>query len=497
MRLSHSIALIFCQICFGNSLLLGQVKAPSMQELQDRYMIYLEETITEKRFEIEDLIPIYNRLDVHSNIDFSIRGYSLQDRPIYLVKYGHGDIPVLMWSQMHGDESTATMALLDLFNFLTSDNPADQAFLAAIRERLTLCFIPMLNPDGAAQFERKNAANIDLNRDALDLSNPESRLLKAVRDSLEPAFGFNLHDQSIYYRAGRNGKQVALAFLTPAYNYDKDINDLRLRSMKLIAHLRDSLKILIPGRIAIYDDSFEPRAFGDNIQKWGTSTVLIESGGYPDDPEKQYLRQLNFLTLIKALESIMTGSYTSKTVYDYQSIPENERKMLSLIIEDLRVPVENQTVKMDIGYLYHEKVVEGNTIYPSAIADVGDLSVYKGLKVFPAEDFDVIEGQWYPQSFDNAGEITTIDWRSLIRNGYLGFIVNNGSVSDTNPSSFFIHRNSKQEDHRLDLVLAPGKDPTFILQSKGTDLRWVVHNGKVYPIEQFITHVGESLKKLE
>ena len=41
-----------------------------------------------------------------------------------------------------------------------------------------------------------------------------------------------------------------------------------------------------------YSDEFEPRAFGDNIQKWGTNTILIESGGIFGDEEKQYLRKL-------------------------------------------------------------------------------------------------------------------------------------------------------------------------------------------------------------
>src|SRR5690625_6536606 len=99
--------------------------------------------------------------------------------------------------------------------------------------------------------------------------------------------------------------------------------------MKLIALLRDSLHAEIPDRIGVYDDTFEPRAFGDNIQKWGTSTILIESGGYPDDPEKQYLRQLNFITLIKSLESIMTGSYQAKTTEEYHRSEEHTSELQS------------------------------------------------------------------------------------------------------------------------------------------------------------------------
>ncbi len=496
MRLLTDTTLILIMISLTNSLLWSQILAPSMKELEDRYPQYLESTISGKRFEVEDLIPIFDRLSENSDIQFSVNAHSLQNRPIYLASFGHGEIPVLMWSQMHGDESTATMALLDLFNFLSSENMEDQAFIEAIKERLTLHFIPMLNPDGASKFQRRNASLTDLNRDALDLSNPESRFLKSVRDSLEPVFGFNLHDQSIYYRAGRNGKQVALAFLAPAYDFDKTINDVRMRSMQLIAHLHDSLQMLIPQRIAIYDDSFEPRAFGDNIQKWGTSTILIESGGYPDDPEKQYLRQLNFITLIKSLESIMSGSYEEKTVEEYQSIPENERRMLSLIIEDLKIPVENQNIRMDIGYTYYEIVEDSTTYYPANIADVGDLSTYTGFEVFPAEDFEVIAGKWYPDTMQNIRDLADKNWKALIREGFLGFLIASDSGIGTNFTPFLIYKNPQENDERLDLVMAPGKDPTFILQARDTNDRFVVHNGKIHPIERYISLVEQELNEI-
>ena len=39
--------------------------------------------------------------------------------------------------------------------------------------------VPMLNPDGAERYARRNAQAIDINRDALQLATPEGRLLKA------------------------------------------------------------------------------------------------------------------------------------------------------------------------------------------------------------------------------------------------------------------------------------------------------------------------------
>src|SRR5690606_38997105 len=119
-------------------------------------------------------------------------GRSVQGRPLVALHMGDGPVTVLAWSQMHGDESTASMALLDLVHWIVSDDPDP------LRDRLlasvTLTLVPMLNPDGAELFQRHNALGIDINRDARRLSTPEARALKALRDRIEPDFGFNLHD---------------------------------------------------------------------------------------------------------------------------------------------------------------------------------------------------------------------------------------------------------------------------------------------------------------
>ncbi|HRF41974.1 MAG TPA: M14 family zinc carboxypeptidase, partial [Saprospiraceae bacterium] len=257
--------------------------------LYDRHSAYKEPSITRQRFKHAAIAPLVQRLQ--SPFQWSVDGKSIEGRNIYRVQYGNGPIKVLLWSQMHGDEPTATMALMDIFNFLSRSDEWDE-LRSRLRSELTLVFVPMLNPDGAERFERRNALGIDLNRDALRLQCPESQLLKRLRDELSAQWGFNLHDQGRFYGAGLGPKNAAMAFLAPAYNYEKEINDSRGNAMQLIAGLSAFLHEYIPGHIARYDDEFEPRAFGDNIQKWGTSTILIEAGVLPNDPEKQELRRL-------------------------------------------------------------------------------------------------------------------------------------------------------------------------------------------------------------
>ena len=95
---------------------------------------------------------------------------------------------------LHGDESTATSALFDLFWYLHARRT--DAVVREILSKLTLHAIPLLNPDGAERFQRRNAQSIDVNRDALRLQTPEGRALKALRDRFQPRVGFNLHNQS-------------------------------------------------------------------------------------------------------------------------------------------------------------------------------------------------------------------------------------------------------------------------------------------------------------
>jgi predicted deacylase len=257
-------------------------------------------------------------------------GRSIQGREIRAVRFGRGPTQVLLWSQMHGDESTATMALADILRFLAQGT--GDPLRERLAERLTITFVPMLNPDGAELFQRENAAGIDVNRDGRRLVTPEGRALKAIRDSIQPQFGFNLHDQGVRTRAGERGKQAAIALLAPAFDEAKSYNDVRSRARLVAAVIARALDADIPGRVAKYDDTFNPRAFGDLMQQWGTSTVLIESGGLPNDPEKQRLRALNVAGILAALDAIGTGGFAAADRNWYEGLPFNTSGAADLLV---------------------------------------------------------------------------------------------------------------------------------------------------------------------
>src|SRR5512140_138226 len=175
-------------------------------------------------------------------------GVSSEGRPIPLLVLGNGPTTVLLWSQMHGDEPTATVALLDVLNHLgaTRETPATKALLS----NLTLAVIPMLNPDGAERTRRTNAQGIDVNRDALRLQTPEGRFLKSVRDRLKPAVGYNLHNQGPNTLAGPSGPQAAIALLAVPYDEAFTENDGRRTTKRLAVLVRDLLRPWAPGRVS-------------------------------------------------------------------------------------------------------------------------------------------------------------------------------------------------------------------------------------------------------
>jgi hypothetical protein len=306
-------------------------------------------------------------------------GASILGRPIRAVTFGQGPTRVLLWSQMHGDESTATMSLADILRFLAEG--AGDPLRERIGRELTVTFVPMLNPDGAELFQRENAVGIDVNRDGRRRVTPEAQALKALRDSIAPQFGFNLHDQGARTRVGETGLQAAIALLAPAHDSTRGYDAVRARARLVAATIADILAGAIPGRIAKYDDSFNPRAFGDLMQQWGTSTVLIESGALPGDPEKQRLRALNVAAILGALDAIATGNYASADPDAYERLPFNTGGASDLLVVGGQLVLPGRPpLAADLAINYDEPVARTG----GRVREVGDLRAVVALDTLDA-----------------------------------------------------------------------------------------------------------------
>ena len=248
-------------------------------------------------------------------------GRSVRGLEIRLVSIGRGPVNILLWSQMHGDEPTATPALLDLADFLARHN--DEPGIARILDRFTLRMIPMLNPDGAAVYERRNAQGIDINRDALMLATPEGRLLKSIRERFSPQLGFNLHDQGRRTTVGGTGVLSSISLLAVAGDEAGTMTPGRLRAKKVASRIVKTLSPFVPGGIARYDEDWNPRAFGDNITAWGSPVVLIESGGFPKGGGFEDLTRLNFIALVSILDGLSRNDLADETPDAYDRLLRN------------------------------------------------------------------------------------------------------------------------------------------------------------------------------
>ncbi len=459
------------------------------------YENFKEKSITHKRFKHSDLLPIIEKLN--KNI-FRVKkaGESAEGRDIFLITIGSGEKKIFLWSQMHGDEPTATMAIFDIFNFF-SDNSRFSDFKKKLLESVTIYFMPMVNPDGAEIYQRRNIFSVDLNRDAVRQQMPEARILKNTFDSLKAEFGFNLHDQSTRYSAGNSFKSAALSFLAPSINSEKTIDNVREKAMKLTAELFGILSCFIPGHIAKYSDDFEPRAFGDNFQKWGTSTILIESGGWKDDPEKQFIRKLNFIALVSSFKSISEKNYSDESLETYESIPNNEELLIDLIIRNLKFKSKGTEFLLDLGINREEMNADTgeNFYYSSYVEDAGDLSVFFGYEDYDFSGFELVIGRKYEKVFDSLSQIEKINFTELYNQGFtavqLKAVKTIGENSLPEYSNFPINiLINDKTDVKENIEIEGPAD--FVIKKDGK-VKYVIINGFLYNVENSTGDIKNGL----
>ena len=339
-------------------------------------------------------------------------GQSVEGRDLLHLAIGRGPTHVLLWSQMHGDEPSATSAIFDLLEWIRRERGT--AAVQRLEDRLTVHLVPMLNPDGAQRFVRRNAQGIDINRDALHLQTPEGRALKAVRDRVQPVLGFNLHNQNGQTSAGTPPKPASISLLAVAHDAARSDSPRRTLAKKTAAIVREALEPLIPGQVGRYSDEFEVRAFGDNIARWGTAVVLIESGPLGGAEPDRALVRLNFVALVTALDALASGRTAAHPTASYDTLPLNESNLLSIRVRNARIVAGTGVAPFqgDIGVNVSRSLAGGNgprqIDVAGRIADLGDLRVFGTL-----EDVDAT-GLTATPAFDpaaKAGDVVRMpDW---------------------------------------------------------------------------------------
>ena len=316
------------------------------------YTDNFEDRLTGRYITIKHILPL---LDSYRNIfNVSVAGFSEMGVEIPLVTLGKGAKKVLIWSQMHGNESTTTKALFDFFKYISVNNQQTAQLLS----QYSFYVLPILNPDGAALYTRENANNIDLNRDAEDVSQSESRVLRSIFDSLQPHLCLNMHDQRSIF--GIDGpKPATLSCLAPSADALKTITPAREIAMELIVKMKNYIQAYHHNQIGRFDDTFNQNCVGDSFTSSGSPTILFEAGHYPNDYSREQSRSFVFYALI-ALFDLDTASQNNSLDYkEYFTIPENQKIYKDVVLYNVRVDGEDNLQTISFQYkekLLHQKI---------------------------------------------------------------------------------------------------------------------------------------------
>lgn len=347
-----------------------------MQELDLNFAAIKEQSV-QGRYVTNDHIRPY--METIRNV-FKVEtiGYSELKKPIELITIGTGKKKILMWSQMHGNESTTTKALLDFMNWLQQSSTEANTIL----EKTTLYIIPILNPDGAKFYTRLNANKVDLNRDAQELTQLESNVLRDIYKKIQPDFCYNLHGQRTIFNVGDTNKPATISFLAPSYDKERNVSDSRYKSMQVIAAMNATLQKEIPGQIGRYDDGFNPNCVGDYFQMQKVPTILFEAGHNYNDYERETTRQHIFTALVSGTLSIASTTYTLYSKEDYLSIPDNNKLFFDILVHNADVLDASLEKGVSVGILYKEVLGDKGIKFVPYIADKGELDIFFGHKEF-------------------------------------------------------------------------------------------------------------------
>jgi hypothetical protein len=326
-----------------------------------------EQSIQGRYITLEHIEPILQRLNTANQLQEI--GKSVLGKSIYEYQIGSGATRIFLWSQMHGNESTTTKGLFDFLNFLQSGTDMANQFL----NQYTFCCIPMLNPDGATLYTRANANSVDLNRDSQDLTQPESKLLRATFERFKPDYCFNLHDQRTIFGVANTGKPATMSFLAPSYNEEREVNTTRMKAINVIAGINKELQEFIPGQVGRFDDSFNINCIGDMFQSLDVPTILFEAGHFQNDYEREQTRKFVFISLVSAFTTINENDIVSNRIDEYLNISQNNPVFCDFLYKNIKIYYDGKEKIINFAAQYKEELIGDQICFNAYINQIDDL----------------------------------------------------------------------------------------------------------------------------
>jgi len=342
-----------------------------------------------------DCVDHLNRVTCRAHV----LGTSVCGASIYGVQLGTGKQRVLAWSNMHGNETTTTRALLLLL---------ERSDLKVLLETITLYIIPVLNPDGLNNWTRVNANNVDLNRDAQDLSQPESVILRQVFENFKPHFCFNMHDQRTIYGSEYGDKPVQLSFLAPAANPERTITPARIQAMQIINAIYKKVSKETSSVIGRYSDAFNSNCVGDYFQSNEVPTVLFEAGHAGQDYNRAktvILMENSFVAALQAVSGMLVLR-EENVVTTYLKIPPIAQNYVDVLIKN----VPFGSAKSHLAILYHETVVDGVLYFVPILVGINDHGIKNAHRVI---DCDTVTGFEHDMRIDDNFVVSCLSLKVL------------------------------------------------------------------------------------
>jgi len=238
----------------------------------------------------------YYEAALETGAEIETIGYSVEERPIQVLKKGKGNIKILVIARLHGNEPAPTQAVLEFLKGYSDD-------------AIEVNCLFLSNPDGAALYEKKwlennkphwknnfedarlNALKVDINRDWLDLTQKETISLQKYIFALRPNLVLDLHefywsDKGYPPKFPTDDEDGFLATMTdsPFYLVENSVVDISKNLMENISEkLVKDFKWETKFRHFIGDkkrDKFEnPRFLGIYLALRGIPKLLIETWG--------------------------------------------------------------------------------------------------------------------------------------------------------------------------------------------------------------------------
>lgn len=170
------------------------------QTFAQQITLPLEKNNYQKVTSYDDLTAFVQQLDKESDLlKVETIGQSVQGRNLYALKFSSSvfgkdksKIKIMFHAQQHGNEQSGKEGALLLAQTLLK--PENKHLF----DKIDFAIIPQVNPDGSEQNKRRNGNSIDLNRNHLLLTEPETMALHRFFDKYLFEVSMDVHEYSPY-----------------------------------------------------------------------------------------------------------------------------------------------------------------------------------------------------------------------------------------------------------------------------------------------------------